>query len=125
MIVGIIHPGGGCLKVEGCMSCKKVTKELTGEQNYTQRLRQWHIDGSDKKILILDNHDDFGGHAKRSEHHIDGDMRLSYGGSEALGGTTRFDEVLRPPQQLCGIAVLRTDRVEWANKRCLPSHVFS
>ena len=28
--------------------------------------------GTDKKILILDNHDDFGGHAKRNEHNIDG-----------------------------------------------------
>jgi len=28
--------------------------------------------GRDKKVLILDNHDDFGGHAKRNEHTIDG-----------------------------------------------------
>ncbi|MDP7518480.1 MAG: NAD(P)/FAD-dependent oxidoreductase, partial [Arenicellales bacterium] len=26
--------------------------------------------GKDKKVLILDNHDDFGGHAKRNEHVI-------------------------------------------------------
>ena len=32
--------------------------------------RQAH--GPDKKILILDNHDDFGGHAKRNEHNVDG-----------------------------------------------------
>ena len=31
--------------------------------------RQQH--GPDKKILILDNHDDFGGHARRNEHVID------------------------------------------------------
>ncbi len=40
--------------------------------------------GADKKVLILDNHDDFGGHAKRNEHTIDGQMRLSYGGSQTL-----------------------------------------
>ncbi len=40
--------------------------------------------GKDKKVLILDNHDDFGGHAKRNEHTIDGDTRLSYGGSQTL-----------------------------------------
>lgn len=40
--------------------------------------------GSDKKILILDNHDDFGGHAKRNEHTIDGVMRLGEGGSESF-----------------------------------------
>ena len=28
--------------------------------------------GADKKILILDNHDDFGGHAKRNEFELDG-----------------------------------------------------
>jgi spermidine dehydrogenase len=40
--------------------------------------------GSDKKVLILDNHDDFGGHAKRNEHTIDGIMRLGEGGSESF-----------------------------------------
>jgi spermidine dehydrogenase len=40
--------------------------------------------GADKKVLILDNHGDFGGHAMRNEHTIDGQMRLSYGGSQTL-----------------------------------------
>ena len=40
--------------------------------------------GKDKKVLILDNHDDFGGHAKRNEHTINGDTRLIYGGSQTL-----------------------------------------
>ncbi|NQY11755.1 MAG: NAD(P)-binding protein [Flavobacteriales bacterium] len=40
--------------------------------------------GTDKKILILDNHDDFGGHARRNEHHIDGKMVLANGGSQTL-----------------------------------------
>jgi spermidine dehydrogenase len=35
-------------------------------------------------ILILDNHDDFGGHAKRNEFTIDGQLRLGYGGSESF-----------------------------------------
>ena len=37
--------------------------------------------GNDKKILILDNHDDFGGHAKRNEFHGDGRSLLGFGGS--------------------------------------------
>ena len=37
--------------------------------------------GSDAKILILDNHDDFGGHAKRNEFHAGGRMLLGFGGS--------------------------------------------
>ena len=40
--------------------------------------------GRDKKVLILDNHDDFGGHAKRNEHIIDGQLRLGYGGSQSI-----------------------------------------
>jgi spermidine dehydrogenase len=35
-------------------------------------------------ILVLDNHDDFGGHAKRNEFVVDGRFLLGYGGSEAL-----------------------------------------
>ena len=40
--------------------------------------------GSDRKILILDNHDDFGGHAKRNEHTMDGNTRIAYGGSQTI-----------------------------------------
>ena len=36
------------------------------------------------KILILENHDDFGGHAKRNEFQAGGRMIIGYGGSEAL-----------------------------------------
>ena len=37
--------------------------------------------GPDTKILILDNHDDFGGHAKRNEFSADGRTLLGVGGS--------------------------------------------
>jgi spermidine dehydrogenase len=33
------------------------------------------------RILILDNHDDFGGHAKRNEFHLDGQLHLLNGGT--------------------------------------------
>ncbi|MGH7022863.1 MAG: NAD(P)-binding protein [Caulobacteraceae bacterium] len=33
------------------------------------------------RILILDNHDDFGGHAKRNEFHLDGKLHLLNGGT--------------------------------------------
>src|SRR5262245_36604653 len=36
--------------------------------------------GKDKKVLILDNHDDFGGHAKRNEFEANGQMLLGFGG---------------------------------------------
>lgn len=40
--------------------------------------RQLH--GPDARILIIENHDDFGGHARRNEFHQGGQMRLSWGG---------------------------------------------
>ena len=36
------------------------------------------------RILILDNHDDFGGHARRNEFSAKGRLLLSYGGSESM-----------------------------------------
>ncbi|HEV7357852.1 MAG TPA: NAD(P)/FAD-dependent oxidoreductase [Steroidobacteraceae bacterium] len=33
------------------------------------------------RILILDNHDDFGGHAKRNEFHLSGELHLMNGGT--------------------------------------------
>ena len=40
--------------------------------------------GPGARILLLDNHDDFGGHAKRNEFHQAGTMRLSLGGTHNL-----------------------------------------
>ncbi len=40
--------------------------------------------GTDARILLLDNHDDFGGHAKRNEFHHAGKMVLSLGGAQNL-----------------------------------------
>ncbi len=42
------------------------------------------LHGPQSRILILDNHDDFGGHAKRNEFHQGGPMRLAWGGTVNL-----------------------------------------
>jgi spermidine dehydrogenase len=42
--------------------------------------------GGDPRILILDNHDDFGGHAKRNEFTVDGERLIGYGGSQSIQG---------------------------------------
>ena len=42
------------------------------------------LHGAQSRILILDNHDDFGGHAKRNEFHQGGPMRLAWGGTVNL-----------------------------------------
>jgi len=44
--------------------------------------------GADKRVLILDNHDDFGGHAKRNEFTHDGRLFIGYGGT--MGISTPF-----------------------------------
>src|ERR1700741_4305920 len=40
--------------------------------------------GSSAKILVLDNHDDFGGHAKRNEFTHNGRTFIGYGGTEQI-----------------------------------------
>jgi len=46
--------------------------------------------GRTAKILILDNHDDFGGHAKRNEFQAGGRMVLSYGGTQSIESPGRY-----------------------------------
>ena len=46
--------------------------------------------GLDARILILDNHDDFGGHARQVEFNVDGRRLISYGGSQTVDGPGSF-----------------------------------
>ena len=46
--------------------------------------------GDDARILILDNHDDFGGHAKRNEFEIDGRLMIGFGGSMMLDSPSGY-----------------------------------
>jgi len=49
--------------------------------------------GPEARILILDNHDDFGGHAKRNEFHYKGRMLLSLGGAQNLDSPSNYGDV--------------------------------
>ncbi len=49
--------------------------------------------GADAKILLLDNHDDFGGHAKRNEFHLDGQMLLGIGGSVNVDAPDSYSQI--------------------------------
>jgi spermidine dehydrogenase len=49
----------------------------------------------DARILILDNHDDFGGHAKRNEFEIDGETLITHGGSENMVEPEWFSDNLK------------------------------
>jgi spermidine dehydrogenase len=46
--------------------------------------------GQDARVLILDNHDDFGGHAKRNEFHASGRLLLGYGGTQSIESPGRY-----------------------------------
>jgi len=48
--------------------------------------------GTNARILLLDNHDDFGGHAKRNEFHHNGRMVLSLAGAQNLESPSRYSE---------------------------------
>jgi spermidine dehydrogenase len=63
--------------------------------------------GADKKVLILDNHDDFGGHAKRNEHTIDGATLISYGGSQTIVEPGLADQVVLDLLQAIGVDLER------------------
>jgi spermidine dehydrogenase len=45
------------------------------------------------RILILDNHDDFGGHAKRNEFHFGGDLQLANGGTLEIDSPRPYSSV--------------------------------
>ncbi len=49
----------------------------------------------DAKVLVLDNHDDFGGHAKRNEFVVDGHALIGYGGSQSIDGPSTYSREAR------------------------------
>jgi spermidine dehydrogenase len=59
------------------------------------------------RILILDNHDDFGGHAKRNEFQVDGRTRIGYGGTESIDTPSGYADISRQLLKDIGIDVQR------------------
>ncbi len=51
--------------------------------------------GARARILILDNHDDFGGHAKRNEFTAADRMVLSYGGTQSIESPDDYSQVAK------------------------------
>src|SRR5467141_5040220 len=51
--------------------------------------------GKNARILILDNHDDFGGHAKRNEFRAGGRTLLSFGGTLAIESPADYSSVAK------------------------------
>jgi spermidine dehydrogenase len=71
--------------------------------------RQAHGEGA--RILILENHDDFGGHAKRNEFHQGGDMRLAWGGVFNLE-YPMFSDTVQALMADLGVDVARLEQQE-------------
>ena len=51
--------------------------------------------GPDARVLIIDNHDDFGGHAKRNEFDVDGTKLIGYGGSQSIDTPGHYSKVAK------------------------------
>jgi len=63
--------------------------------------------GPEARILILDNHDDFGGHAKRNEFTHQGRMLLGYGGTINIEDYDEYGRAARRLFQELGIDATR------------------
>lgn len=66
--------------------------------------------GADQRILILDNHDDFGGHAKRNEFTSQGRMLLGVGGSVNLESPEDYSKTTRNLLEEIGIDLDRLEK---------------
>ena len=61
--------------------------------------------GANARILILDNHDDFGGHAKRNEFRVGNRTLLGYGGTYSIESPEPYSAVARDVIEELGIEV--------------------
>jgi len=52
---------------------------------FYQKAHNWRA-----RVLVLDNHDDFGGHAKRNEFHVAGKTLIGYGGTQSIETPSRY-----------------------------------
>jgi spermidine dehydrogenase len=59
--------------------------------------------GRPARILILDNHDDFGGHAKRNEFRAGGRLLVSYGGTQSIESPGKYSRVAKELVREIGI----------------------
>ncbi len=75
--------------------------------------------GSAARILILDNHDDFGGHAKRNEFRVNNAFRLGFGGTFSIESPAPYSAVAKSVITELGIDVSSYSR--YVDKKLYPS----
>ncbi len=61
------------------------------------------------RILLLDNHDDFGGHAKRNEFEVGGRTLIGYGGSQSMEQPSDYSEIVNSLLRDLGVDKSRFD----------------
>ncbi len=66
--------------------------------------------GPAARILILDNHDDFGGHAKRNEFQTPSRLLIGYGGTQTITSPNLYSVVGKQLFSELGIQVQRFDK---------------
>ncbi len=59
------------------------------------------------RVLVLDNHDDFGGHAKRNEFTVGGRTQIAYGGTESIDTPSAYADVSQALLRDIGVDVQR------------------
>ena len=71
--------------------------------------------GANSRILILDNHDDFGGHAKRNEFRVGNAFRLGFGGTYSIESPAPYSKEARGLVEELGIDVASYPKYHDAN----------
>jgi spermidine dehydrogenase len=61
--------------------------------------------GPKARVLIIENHDDFGGHARRNEYFAGGRMILGYGGTQSIAGPKLYSRESRGLLRELGVDV--------------------
>ena len=83
--------------------------------------------GPKARILILDNHDDFGGHAKRNEFQVGGRRLIGYGGTQSIAGPNLYSQEAKLLFRDLGIELKRFESYydqEFFSSRELTAGVF-
>jgi spermidine dehydrogenase len=80
------------------------------------------------RILILDNHDDFGGHAKRNEFNLQGQLSLLNGGTLEIDSPRPYSPVAAGLMKTLGLnipeLIKTTQHLEYYDKRGLKTATF-
>ncbi len=84
--------------------------------------------GPDSRILLLDNHDDFGGHAKRNEFHLGGRLHLMNGGTLEIDSPRPYGPAAAGLLKTLGIdvpsLVKKTQHLQFYDQRGLKPGIF-